>query len=593
MQLHNLNIGTRLAIAFAAMLLLTLGVVATGAWQLGRLGAQLDRIAFHDSEKERAMRSWLMETRSNAVRAVVMTRSEDAQLKQLITPDFEATTKRITELQGRVEKMLDSDEAKALFSEVGARRKDYLEIRKAAIETFKAGRRDEAVQAVDTKMIPALNAYVAAITAFVEHQKDSIDVMARDSAGQVALGRTILVGCGLAALALGALLAWILTRSVTRPLREAVMLAGAVAAGDLGARLEVRGRDETAQLMQALKTMNESLSALVLEVRDSSKGVADASSEIARGNADLSSRTEEQASSLEETASSMEELTNTVKQNAENARQANQLVAGASEVAAQGGTVMSEVVSTMNGISDASRRIADIIAVIDGIAFQTNILALNAAVEAARAGDQGRGFAVVASEVRALAQRSATAAKEIKGLIENSVGKVANGTKLVEVAGGTMSEIVSAVKRANDVVSEIDASDEAAAAIVRRNFHTDWRDAPHYDLVLNTERLAPARCVEEILKLVGAGAFAETDASHQVLADLVLRTTARAALRAAPATRKLQLSVAADRGSVTLEGIVDEGADRSLAEEVVLRVPGAVAVVNKLRAASELRARFA
>jgi methyl-accepting chemotaxis protein len=458
MQLHNLNIGTRLAAAFAVILLLTLGVVGTGVWLLDRNAALLDRIAFRDAEKERAMRTWLMETRSNAVRGVVLTRSDDAQLKQLITPEFEATSKRITELQNRIEKMLDSDEAKGLFADVGAKRKDYLEIRKAAIETFKAGRRDEAIQAVDTRMIPALNAYVASITAFVEHQKERIDATAHDSARQVALGRTLLVACGLAALVLGALLAWILTRSVTRPLREAVGLASAVAAGDLTARLEVRGRDETAQLMAALKTMNESLGSIVREVRDSSRGVASASSEIARGNADLSARTEEQASSLEETASSMEELTNTVKQNADHARQATQLVGGASQVAAQGGTVMAEVVSTMNGISDASRRIADIIAVIDGIAFQTNILALNAAVEAARAGDQGRGFAVVASEVRALAQRSATAAKEIKGLIENSVGKVANGTKLVEVAGGTMADIVSAVKRANDVVSEIAAA---------------------------------------------------------------------------------------------------------------------------------------
>jgi methyl-accepting chemotaxis protein len=464
-----------------------------------------------------------METRSNAVRGVVLTRSDDAQLKQLLTPEFEATSKRITEVQNRIEKMLDTDEAKALFADVGAKRKDYLEIRKAAIETFKAGRRDEAVQAVDTRMIPALNAYVASITAFVEHQKERIDATARQSARQVTLGRMILVACGAAALALGALLAWILTRSVTRPLREAVGLAGAVAAGDLTAQLEVRGRDETAQLMQALKTMNESLGAIVREVRDGSKGVASASSEIARGNADLSARTEEQASSLEETASSMEELTNTVKQNADNARQATQLVGGASQVAAQGGTVMAEVVSTMNGISDASRRIADIIAVIDGIAFQTNILALNAAVEAARAGDQGRGFAVVASEVRALAQRSATAAKEIKGLIENSVGKVANGTKLVEVAGGTMAEIVSAVKRANDVVSEI----AAASAEQLRGIEQIGEAITQMD-----------RVVQENAALVEESAAAAENMSGQ--AEQLVNLVARFKVEAADSGRPLE-----------------------------------------------------
>ncbi len=248
------------------------------------------------------------------------------------------------------------------------------------------------------------------------------------------------------------------SRAIVHPLDEAVKLARAVAEGDLTQRIEVRSTDEIGQLMQALKDMNESLVRVVSQVRSGTDTVATASSQIASGNLDLSSRTEEQASSLEETASSMEELTSTVKQNAENARQANQLVSSTADVAVKGGRVVGEVVDTMASIKDSSRKIADIIGVIDGIAFQTNILALNAAVEAARAGEQGRGFAVVASEVRNLAQRSAGAAKEIKSLIEDSAGKVDAGGKLVDEAGKTMGEIVSSVKRVTDIMSEIAAA---------------------------------------------------------------------------------------------------------------------------------------
>ncbi|MBE0623150.1 MAG: MCP four helix bundle domain-containing protein, partial [Burkholderiales bacterium] len=234
-----------------------------------------------------------------------------------------------------------------------------------------------------------------------------------------------------------------MSRMIVRPLKHAIRLAGRIAGGDLTSEIKVVGRDETAELLQALSEMNASLQKIVGEVRGGTDSISSASQQIANGNADLSQRTEEQASSLEETASSMEELTSTVKQNAENARQANQLAAGASEVAAKGGAVVSEVVGTMSSINESSKKIVDIISVIDGIAFQTNILALNAAVEAARAGEQGRGFAVVASEVRSLAQRSATAAKEIKGLIDDSVNKVGAGTKLVDEAGKTMQEIVA------------------------------------------------------------------------------------------------------------------------------------------------------
>ena len=261
-----------------------------------------------------------------------------------------------------------------------------------------------------------------------------------------------------------------LIRAITRPLNEAVRIAESVAAGDLTQNIEVHSQDETGRLMQAMQNMNTSLVGIVNQVRTGTETIAVASREIASGNADLSSRTESQASSLEETASSMEELTSTVKQNAENARQANQLVVSTADVAVKGGKVVGQVVDTMASIKESSRKIADIIGVIDGIAFQTNILALNAAVEAARAGEQGRGFAVVAAEVRNLAQRSAGAAKEIKALIEDSVGKVDAGGKLVDEAGKTMDEIVSSVKRVTDIMSEIAAaSQEQSSGIEQVN----------------------------------------------------------------------------------------------------------------------------
>jgi len=265
---------------------------------------------------------------------------------------------------------------------------------------------------------------------------------------------------------LGGALAWLLTISITRPLTQAVGIAETVAAGDLSSDIVAGGKDETGQLLTALKTMNDNLLNIVSQVRVGTDTISTASSEIASGNLDLSGRTEQQAGSLEETASAMEELTSTVKQNADNARQANQLAVSASEVAQQGGAVVSEVVDTMGSINESSRKIVDIISVIDGIAFQTNILALNAAVEAARAGEQGRGFAVVASEVRSLAQRSSAAAKEIKTLIDDSVSKVDVGSKLVQQAGETMNEVVASVKRVTDIVGEISsASQEQSAGI--------------------------------------------------------------------------------------------------------------------------------
>lgn len=262
---------------------------------------------------------------------------------------------------------------------------------------------------------------------------------------------------------------WIIT-SVTRPLNSAISIARTVASGDLTTKINVVSKDETGQLMLALKDMNENLMRIVTQVRNGTDAIATGSNQIAAGNLDLSSRTEQQASALEETASSMEEITSTVKQNADNAKQANQLAASASDIAVKGGEVVSQVVTTMGSINEASKKIVDIISVIDGIAFQTNILALNAAVEAARAGEQGRGFAVVATEVRNLAQRSASAAKEIKELIGASVERVDTGGRLVAQAGTTMDEIVESVRRVTDIMAEISsASQEQSAGIEQVN----------------------------------------------------------------------------------------------------------------------------
>ena len=324
---------------------------------------------------------------------------------------------------------------KSLFKEIGEARKVYVEGREKVLALKKEDKADEANQALEQIFIPASVTYIKEIEELLKFERDQIDQTGADIESSYESSSTIMIILSLIAVSLSAALAWIITRSITTPLIEATAVAKRMAQGDLTQSVTNQRQDEIGELVDAINGINTGLSYVIADVRQGTETIHVAASEIAAGNADLSSRTESQAGSLEETASSMEELTSTVRQNADNARQANQLVVTASSVAVKGGSVVEQVVTTMGSIKESSNKIVDIITVIDGIAFQTNILALNAAVEAARAGEQGRGFAVVASEVRSLAQRSASAAKEIKTLIDDSVEKVDFGSKLVDTAG--------------------------------------------------------------------------------------------------------------------------------------------------------------
>ncbi len=392
----------------------------------------------------------------------------------LVIPKMDAIDKRAQEISKAFDGYMASNltpEEKILADKFAADRKIFLDKALApAVAASRGGNVLRVTEIVNGPMEELIGPVRAGASALIDLQLREAKKAFEESQARFVMVRNISIAAIIFGVLLAGFMAFWLIRLIARPLHEAVQIARSVAAGDLTQQIDVQSTNETGQLLQALKDMNESLSRTVSTVRHSTETITVASGEIASGNADLSSRTESQAGSLEETASSMEELTSTVRQNADNARQANQLVVSASEVAVKGGAVVSQVVTTMGSIKDSSRKIVDIIGVIDSIAFQTNILALNAAVEAARAGEQGRGFAVVASEVRNLAQRSASAAKEIKGLIDDSVSKVDAGSKLVDQAGTTMEEIVNSVKHVADIMSEItSASAEQSDGIEQVN----------------------------------------------------------------------------------------------------------------------------
>jgi methyl-accepting chemotaxis protein len=459
MFLRNISISTRLAIVLGAILALFLASSVIAVLKLRQLGVEINTMVKDNVKTERAGADWLRHTTAGVQRAAAIAKSSDAILIPYFAPATAESIRLTNDLQKLIEAQMHTPEERELFDKVGGLRKSYLAAREEVNKLKQAGDVEGASRVFSERFEPTSRNYLAGVQQMVDAQRAQLDAAAQRSEDLRAQTSTMLIVCSVLSLGLGTWLAWMLARSITHPLRRAEAMAQSIANMDLtGSPQTSYSNDETGRLLRAIDLMRTALQQSLQQVRGAVDSISTASMQIATGNQDLSVRTEQTASNLQETASSMDELTSTVRQSADAATQANQLASSAAKVAQRGGEVVAQVVVTMDEINASSKKIADIIGVIDGIAFQTNILALNAAVEAARAGEQGRGFAVVASEVRSLAQRSANAAKEIKTLIDASVSSVNAGTKQVRDAGSTMSEIVSSVSRVTDIIGEISAA---------------------------------------------------------------------------------------------------------------------------------------
>ncbi|MDC8758521.1 methyl-accepting chemotaxis protein [Janthinobacterium fluminis] len=536
MNLRDFKIGTRLGIGFGIILTILVAMVLTANFLNYRNKAELVsgvELAGAKNTQAAAMKSAMLET-GIAMRNIGL--QSDVSLMQKEEAKVKEQRKRYDAARDKLQSLGLNENEKKVLGDIAAFDKEVDNAFKEAIGQVLAFNSEGAAKVIASRIDPLSQQTLVAINKLLDlQQAASRSFMDGSVAGDTRLMLTLFVLGGVA-VAIGVVCAMAITRSITGPLSGAVEVAQKVAAGELTSRVEVSGKDETSALLQALRDMNESLVKTVSDVRSGTETITVASREIATGNADLSSRTESQASSLEETASSMEELTSTVKQNADNARQANQLAVSASSVAVKGGSVVSQVVNTMGSIKDSSRKIVDIIGVIDGIAFQTNILALNAAVEAARAGEQGRGFAVVASEVRNLAQRSAGAAKEIKELIGDSVDKVDAGSKLVDEAGQTMDLIVTSIKQVADIMGEITAAtQEQSNGIEEVNLAiTQMDEMTQQNAALVEQAAAAAESMQEqSQKLAEAVSIFKLDGDQQQR-PAVHAAAPRAAVKAAP-----------------------------------------------------------
>ncbi|MBC3930266.1 methyl-accepting chemotaxis protein [Undibacterium curvum] len=498
MKISNLKIGPRLGLGFGFILLLLVSVAAMGIYSMAKSDAALHHIVEVNVKKLAYLEK--MENSVHVVSRVIRTIAllSDENAANVQRQKILDVRKTYNEAFDALEKMPLDEAGKGHVARIKEFQLAARALNEKFIELAKTDK-DAAVQFLLKEVVPANNHWQEAMHQFGELQRQKNKQDEESAVENYKAARLVMLVLTTLAVLTGGLFGWLISRSITQPIGAAVKIAQTVAVGDLTGQIEVNSQDEVGELLQALKEMTVSLQSIVSQVRAGTESISAASTQIASGNMDLSSRTEQQAGSLEETASSMEELTSTVEQNADNARQASSLAKTASEVAGRGGAVVSEVVDTMTSINESSRKIVDIISVIDGIAFQTNILALNAAVEAARAGEQGRGFAVVASEVRNLAQRSASAAKEIKALISDSVEKVDAGSRLVERAGSTMNEVVVSVKRMTDVVAEIAAAtQEQTTGISQINIAvTEMDNVTQKNAALVEEAAAAAGAMQE------------------------------------------------------------------------------------------------
>ena len=493
LRLDSLKLARRLGLGFSVLLALVIGIASVGVRALAQVQADSARTNAAMRQAADADR-WRGMTQLNISRTLALAKSGNAAaLKAWSGPLMKETSADISTVQKGLEAAAASPEAKAAFADIAARRKNYIDTRDQVFRLLDAADAS-AGELVETRLLPQADAYMAAVTAFGKQQREVSEQVIAESNAQADRARVLVIALAGIAMLLGAACAWFITRSVTAPLGQAVEAIEAVAAGDLSRAITVKGRDEVAALLAGLNRMQASLRRLVGDVRDTSGSIQVASKEVAQGSQDLSVRTERSAAGLQETASSMEQISGSVRQTAAAAQVADELATATARQAAAGGEVVSRMTSTMDSITAHSNRIGDIIGVIDGIAFQTNILALNAAVEAARAGEQGRGFAVVAGEVRSLAQRSAAAAAEIKTIIGESGQAVAAGAALVQDARGSMAEINSSVAKVSAAIGEIrNASSEQADGVGQVNVAvSDLDQATQQNAALVEETAAAA-----------------------------------------------------------------------------------------------------